>query len=82
MYTINDIKKAQIELDEAINRPLSSFVARAESFFNDVPETREEAKAQFVAQKRESLRLAFVNVAEQKEKDEYVSKYGIEATIV
>lgn len=82
MYTINDIKKAQIALDEAINRPLSSFVAQAESFFDDAPKTREEAKAQLVAQKREGLRLAFANVAEQKEKDEYVSKYGIEATVV
>ena len=77
MYSIEDIKKAQNELNEAKARPVSSFFSREESFFDDVPETKEEAKAQLVAEKEQALKRAFANVSSQKEMDRYEAENGI-----
>lgn len=76
MYSIEDIKKAQKELREAKSRPVSSFFSREESFFSDVPETREEAKSQFVAEKEKAVKRAFANVSRQKEMDRYEAEHG------
>lgn len=82
MYTIDDIKAAHKALEEAKNKPLDHFYTREESFFDDAPETREEAKEQLIKKREAALKQAFANVADQKAKDEYIAQHGLEATVI
>ena len=82
MNLTNDIKAAQKALEEARNRPVNSFFTAEESFFNDAPATREEAKAEFVAKHERLLQSAFAVAADQKEQDAYIAQYGHESTVI
>lgn len=82
MYTINDIKAAHKALEEAKAMPLESFYTAEESFFDDAPATREEAKAALIEDRVLALKRAFANVADQKAKHAYIAEHGLEATVI
>jgi hypothetical protein len=82
MYTLNDIKAAQAAVEAAKARPLDSFFTGEQSFFDDAPATREEAKAEFVAGKEKLLKAAIAGYNEQKAKEAYIAEHGIWATVI
>lgn len=82
MYTLNDIKAAQAAVEAAKARPLDSFFTGEQSFFDDAPATREEAKAEFVADKEALLKSTIAGYNEQKAKDAYIAEHGIWATVI
>ena len=82
MYTLSDIKAAQAAVEAAKARPLGSFFTCEQSFFDDAPATREEAKAEFVAGKEKLLKAVMAGYNDQKAKEAYIAENGVNAAVI